>query len=227
MYVGIFSFFSSCFKYSEISIKNMIKKIAIVVSLIIIFFSIYSISNYSYTGFVSSSAKTGFGLILIFLFIFLIILLFFGRKKEEKILDKSGAREIIERKKLLQEYDMRRYLEDLRNNIDYVGRLYGKMKNEFDKVGYLESVEKEGLEKNLKRTGKILNLLYSALSYLKEGKNYYCVTDVEDAWRVSESLPYSDLREKLGTLALKLRETYTLGTIKLKEQEKKSHKSIR
>jgi hypothetical protein len=205
----------------------MIKKIAIIASLMAIFFFVYSISNYSYTSFVSSSAKTGFGLILIFLFIFLIILLFFGRKKEEKILEKSGVKGSVEREKLLQEYDMRRYLEDLRNNIDYVGKLYGKMKSEFDKVGYLESVEKEELEKNLRRTGKILNLLYSALRYLKEGKNYHCVTDVEDAWRTSENLPYSDLREKLGTLASKLRETYTLGTIKLKEQEKKLHKSIR
>jgi Ca2+/Na+ antiporter len=214
VYVSIFF----CFKFPEVSIKNMNEKV-IATSILAFFFFIYLLLNFSYTGFASSSSQINLWIIFTFLLISLAIILFFSKKKEEKITEKSGVKEAIERKKFLQEYDIRKYLPDLRNSIDYVGKLYGEMKEKFNKIGYLESKEREELEENLERTEEILDLLHRALDYLKEGKDYLCVADVEDAWRISETLSYSNLKEKLGNLALKLRETYTLGRIK--EQEKK------
>ncbi|MFH8132233.1 MAG: hypothetical protein QW321_01345, partial [Candidatus Aenigmatarchaeota archaeon] len=82
---------------------------------------------------------------------------------------------------------------------------------------YMETEEMKQLEERSRIVEEMLDSLYDALENLKKGREYNSVSSVEHAFKLSEDLPYSELVENLRNLATKMREAYTLKTIKLKE----------
>lgn len=193
----------------------MIKKIIIIFLVILLFLTL----NYSTTSLASYTTNINFGLIAIFSIVFLVFLIF--SKKKEKILEKAGIKEHVERDKIIQKYSLANYLDDLRKNMGYLSKLYGDIRKKVDEIGHLESDYVKQLEERMKTVEEILDSLYNAIKNIKKGEYYNSVTNVEYAFGLSEDLSYSELTNSLKTLAGKMREAYTLRSIKLKELEKK------
>ncbi|MEM5843693.1 MAG: hypothetical protein QXX07_00165 [Candidatus Aenigmatarchaeota archaeon] len=191
----------------------MIKKIVLSILLLVV---LLMTLNFSLTSFTYHSSN--FSLSLLFGFIvssFLLFLLF--KKKEEKILEKAGIKKEVEKNRIIEEYGLTKYSCELRKNIEYVSKIYSNIREKLVYLGYMETEEMKQLEERSRIVEEMLDSLYDALENLKKGREYNSVSSVEHAFKLSEDLPYSELVENLRNLATKMREAYTLKTIKLKE----------
>lgn len=194
----------------------MIKKMFLVIFLLI--FLLLAL-NYSNTGLAFYSQSFSLSLFLGFFFSVVLLFLIF-RRRERKILEKTGIKEQVEKNEIVQKYSLTSYVEKLRKSIDYVSKIYNNMKDRLNSLEYLESEEMKQLEEKSKIVEEILDSLYDALENLKKGKEYNSVSSVEYALGIAQDLAYSGLTENLQALATKMREAYTLKSIKLRELKK-------
>ncbi len=151
---------------------------------------------------------------IIFLFFLLILLGMNERELAEKVGILKKIREEEIKKKLREtsdQYNLSKYLEELRNSMNEAEILYNKIKKDF------EFQESSDSDEKIKVATDVVENLYGAIKNLKLGKENKVIRYLDDARKSSEILGYKEFAEKLWLLQGKMEVTYNIKKMKLRE----------